>query len=279
MMAKTKVKTVYKVKWKNLGVIIFIFILAILLILGGIFSIKYVSCYNKTKEIIDKIHQNVEVKSIVDDEFIKTFKQNSKLSKFDIYWDYIKLGLIDADMGALKKMNSDTVGYMEIKGTDFSYPIVLNTADKYKTLSFDKKENQLGWLYTDKETSFEEMDTNSIVYGNKIFGKVLSGSLNTMFKPTWHEDKNNFIIRYSTSYYSSLWQIISVYHTKDKNTLKNNFESEEELQKYIESIINKSEIKFKASALPSDKFLTITTNSNGANVVVHAKLIKLREEQ
>ncbi len=279
-MTTERVKTKYKVKWKNLFYVSLIFILLGVLIFGGIMVTKYFIDYRDVGKIVEKIHGEVEVKNTVDNDQIKTFKQSPKLSKFDIYWDYVKLGLIDVDMADLKKMNSDTIGYMEIKGSDFSYPIVKSDIDGYyKNHSFLKKENQLGWLYVDKEASLEELEVNNIVFGNKVYGKHLMGAVESMVNSDWRDDKNNFVIRYSTNYYSTLWQIVSVYHTKESAHLRKDFENEEEVQKFADDIISKSEIRFKASALASDKFLTITTNGDNSNTVIHAKLIKLREEQ
>lgn len=269
------IKTVYKIKWKNLLIILAIIVV---LVIGGFIAIKYLIDYNKTSKVITKISEEVKVNNIVDDEKTKTITPDSKLSKFDIYWDYIKLGLIDVDMASLKRINSDSIGYLEIKGTNFSYPIVKGEDDFYKSHSFDKSKNILGWLYVDKDNNIESLDTNTIIYGNKVFGNKLAGSLNEMQKSSWNEDKNNFIIRFSTNYHSTLWQIISVYDTKDKSYIKKDFTNEDEVQSYAESVIQKSKIKFKAGTLPTDKFLTITTNSNGTNMVVHAKLIKIREE-
>lgn len=279
MDANTKLKTVYKVKWKNLGVLLLLIVLAGGLIFGTVKIVKYIIDYKSTSQVINEFKQNVNIDNLVDDEFTKTIKPDSSLSKFDIYWDYIKLGLIDVNMASLKKINSDSVGYVEIKGIDFSYPVVKSEEDIYKKTSFDKKENQLGWIYLDKRSSLETLGTNTVIMGNKVIGDNLMGVLNGIFKKEWTDDKNNYVIKYSTNYYSTLWQIISVYHTKDKNYLKYDFENEDEVKKYFEESIGKSEIKFKAGILPSDKFLTIATNSNGTNIVIQAKLIKIREEQ
>lgn len=279
-MGIKRVKTKYKVKWKNLFYITLIFILLGGLIFGGIMVTKYFINYRDIEKIVEKIHDEVEVKNTVDNDQIKTFKQSPKLSKFDIYWDYVKLGLIDVDMADLKKMNSDTIGYMEIKGSNFSYPIVQSNIDGYyKNHSFLKKENQLGWLYVDREAPLEELEVNNIVFGNKVYGKHLMGAVESMLNSDWKDDKNNFVIRYSTNYYSTLWQIVSVYHTKESDHLKKDFQNDEEVQKFVDDIISKSEIRFKASALSSDQFLTITTNGDNSNTVIHAKLIKLRKEQ
>lgn len=276
-MTKTKLKTVYKLKWKNALKLIAI-ILAIIVVAGigiGIFTVlsDRANIIKVTREVEDK----VQVTPIVDDEMTKTVKPDSKLSKFDAYWDYVKLSLLDVDMAALKRINSDSIGYLEIKGTDFSYPVVQGENDFYKTHSFDKSENMFGWIYLDSKANIEEQNTNTIVYGNKVWTNILSDKLMQLFKSEWSENNDNFIIKYTTSQASYLYQIISVYQTKDKSYLQTDFKDDDEIQAFIKTSISNSKIKFKASALNTDKFLTITTNSTGSNVVVLGKLIKFRE--
>ena len=269
-------KTVYKVKWKNLTIAAFsLFLLLTFLVFG----FHLLNDYNATKKMIERINNEIEVKAIVDDEFTKTIKPDSTLSKFDAYWNYIKLGLIEVDMANLKKINTDIVGYIEVKGTDYSYPIVKSDNVFYKTHSLDRSKNSLGWLYFDEDASLDELDTNTIVFGNKNYFNLLQSSLKKVLKDEWKEDDSNFLIKLYTNTHSTLWQIISVYETKDEEHLKTDFQNAEEIQTYIDSMLKKTEIKFKGYAKTDDKILTLTTNSKGTNLVIQAKLIKIRTEE
>ncbi len=276
-MAKTKLKTVYKIKWKNLLVCLLIILLVVLVYLGGSYIFNFLKDYSTTKNIINNIYQKIEVKQIVDDEFTKTIPPDSSLSKFDVYWDYIKLSLIDVDMESLKRINSDTIGYMQVMGTDYSYPILEYKDGFYKNHSFDKKENSLGWIYLSEANNVESIGTNNIILGNKTYANILTNKLKDVFKQDWQKNNDNFLIKYTTNYYTSLWQIISIYKTKDKNYLKTTFSSEDELKEFIKESIDKSEYYFKTEAYPTDKFITLSTSSNNENMVVLAKLIKIKE--
>ena len=275
-MANKKVKTIYKFKWKNFAKLFFVLAIFVAILLGGIFGIGFYKDYKATSDVIKKIDETVEIVNTVDDEKAKTIPPDSSLSKFDIYWDYIKLGLLDVDMASLMRINADTVGYIDVKGTDFSYPIVKSNGGFYKNYSFDKEKNANGWIYLDDDADLDELGTNTVVYGNKLLWGDLFKNLDVVFKKEWNENDDNFIIRYYTNNYSTLWQIISVFKTDDKSIRKSVFDDEKELEKHIDSMIKKSEVKFKASAKTSDKFLTLTTNSDGSNIVVFAKLIKIK---
>lgn len=275
MLVVKKTKRNFKIKWKNFGVSLLVVVVAVFLLVQGIVMLKN---YLGTKRIIEKVRDEIEVKSIVDDEYTKTIRPDSNLSKFDAYWDYIKLGLIEVDMAQLKKINTDCVGYIELKGTTFSYPIVKGENDFYKKHTLNKEKNGFGWIYMDESANEDELSTNTIIYGNKNYFGQLASNLNEVLKDDWKDDDDNYIIKLYTRTQSSIWQIISVYETKDDDHLKTEFESDEEIESYIDSILKKTQIKFKGYAKKDDKLLTLTTNSNGNNVVIQAKLIKIREE-
>lgn len=275
-MANKNVKTVYKVKWKNMSYAIGVALVGIALLFGIYKGFVLFKDYKSTRKLIDEIKDKAETSNIVDDAKTQTIRPDSTISKFDAYWDYIKLGLLDVNMAGLKKMNAEAVGYIEVKGTDFSYPVALG--EYYKSHSFDKLDNSLGWIYVKDDFDADNLETNTIIYGNKNFLGVLASDLNEVFKDDWNSNNENFIVKFYTDKFSSLWQIISVYKTKEKDYLETSFESDEILEKYIDKALKSTKVKFKGTAKTTDKFLTLTTNSRGSNLVVQAKLIKIRTE-
>ena len=54
----------------------------------------------------------------------------------------------------LKRINSDTVGWIEVESTNIGYPIVQTTDNNYYlTHSFDKASNDAGWVFMDYRNS------------------------------------------------------------------------------------------------------------------------------
>ena len=75
------------------------------------------------KEINDHIKSDTVINEIDDDDKnIKIIKND--VDEFNPYWDYIKMKLIDVDLTKLKKENSDTVGWLQVNGTNINYPFV-----------------------------------------------------------------------------------------------------------------------------------------------------------
>lgn len=271
------VKKRVKVKWKNVfKFLLFIFAITVLVVM----FIKFISLkvdYSHTKDMIKMSRDKVKITSIVDDEYTTIIEQLENLSKFDSYWNYIKLSMIEADLASLKKINSHSIGWIEIKGTDISYPVVQYSDNEfYKTHSFDKKENRFGWIYLDANCNLDESN-NTIIYGNKNSIKSLFGNLNVLFSKEWQDNDNNFIIKFSNGNYTSIWQIFSIYKSKDNEHLNTTL-SLNEYYNFIKNLSNKSLFDFKVSVKESDKILTLTTNDQKENYVVHAKLIKIKNE-
>ena len=60
------------------------------------------------------------------------------------------LEFMTIDFNELLSMNSDTVAYLKVDGTNINYPVVqTNNNDYYLTHSFDHSENDSGWIFLD----------------------------------------------------------------------------------------------------------------------------------
>lgn len=269
-MTKTKVKTIYKIKWKNLFKVILVLLVLVGLIVGCSIAYGKYSDYNRTKKQMEAFKNKTVLTNIVDDETTQIIEQTEEISKFDTYWNYIKLSLLEVDMAAIKKVNSDSIGYLEIKGINSGYPVVQSKSNSYYlNHSYDKSSNDFGWIYLDHRNDSGELSNNNIIYGNNLLL-----NLDGVFKTSWKSDSNNYIIKYVTSTYTTLWQIVSAYKTESSDYLKINFE--DDYTDYIKDIMDRSEIDFKTTVNENDKLMTVTTNSDGSNYVVHAKLIKIK---
>ena len=128
-----------KIKWKNV-------ILAVLLLM---FSILFlISIINILRWLIDSINSKNEIKNIIDSVSIEEITDNNNTelisndgdtSKSNPYWDYIKTPLINVNFDNLKNENSDTIGWIQVKGTNINYPFVqTNNNDFYLEHSFNK---------------------------------------------------------------------------------------------------------------------------------------------
>ena len=102
------------------------------------------------------------------------------------------------------------------------------------------------------------------------------GSLSKTLKSSWFTNKDNHIIRLSTETENTLWQIFSVYKIKEESYyITTNFSSDEEYNKFLNTLSSRSIYNFNTKLDTSDKILTLSTcYSDTERTVVHAKLIK-----
>ncbi|MBQ6284853.1 MAG: class B sortase [Bacilli bacterium] len=187
--------------------------------------------------------------------------------------------LINTDLEALKEINNDVKGWIQVKGTNINYPFVqYKDNDYYLTHSFEKNKSKAGWIFMDYRNNTDFEDKNTIIFGHNRFDKSMFGSLKNLLNSSWLKNKDNHIIKISTEKYNMNFQIFSVYKIKTTSDyLINNFNSENDFTKFIKMITKRSSYNFKVNVNNNDKLLTLSTCSGSKNkLVVHAKLIKVQ---
>lgn len=266
---KRKYKKRLKLRKKNFCYFIVLIIASILFIYSLINIIIWLIDSPKTKEVVDDLEKVKVVEVNNDDaEIIPSDEPKSGL-----YWDFIKMSLIDVDINELKKKNNDTVAWIQVGGTNVNYPIVQTTDnDFYLDHSFTKEKNTAGWLFMDYRNNLSIMDQNTIVYGHNRKDQTMFGTLKNVTTRKWFDVSDNQIIKMSSENNNTLWQIFSVYIIPTTNDYLNLTID----QALLDTIAGRSIYKFNAHVTTDDKIITLST-CNGADkkLVVHAKLIKI----
>lgn len=229
-----------------------------------------------TSKVINDITNAVNVTLRDDDDNTELVNDTNEEETSD-YWYYIKFPLIDVDITELKEKNSDTVGWINVNNTNINYPFV-QTKDNsyYLNHSFDKKYNEAGWVFLDYRNNNDLNNKNTILYAHSILDKTMFGSLSKVLKSSWYNNKDNHIIRLSTDTENTLWQIFSVYKIPEESYyITTNFNNNEEYNKFLNTIKQRSIHNFNTNLDTNDKILTLSTcYSDTERTVVHAKLIK-----
>lgn len=264
-----------RIKWKNIFVFIFILIFSILLIISLVNIIKWQLDNIHNKDNMDNVSDKVKIKKVKDNKNTEIINQD--VDKSNPYWDFIKMDLINVDFSKLKKENSDTVGWIQVKGTNINYPFVqTNNNDYYLHHSFNKSYNSAGWVFLDYRNKINNEDRNMILYAHGRLNKTMFGSLKNVFKNGWLENPNNYVVRLSTEYENTMWQVFSIYKIETTSDyLKINFISDDDFLEFANKLKDRSNHDFNINVLPSDRILTLSTCYDKTHkVVLHAKLIK-----
>ena len=196
------------------GVYIGILIISIIVL---VFSLLKIFIWNKDNSDVDKLQKDIADKNVkeVKADKDKTDNVNPPENKSDDYWDYIKMDMLSVDFNELKKKNPDTVGWIKVNGTNINYPVVqTKDNDYYLNHAYDKSKNSAGWIYADYRNNMTNFDKNTIIYGHGRLNNTMFGSLKTILNSKWYNNKNNYIIKFSTPTENTLWQVFSVYSIK-----------------------------------------------------------------
>ena len=117
-------------KLKNIYLLICVIFLIIL-----IYSVLNIVSWFKDNQKIDKqvndIINNTKVEEVNDNSNTEIIKQEKKIPETSIYWTFLKTPLINVDFDKLKKTNSDTVGWINVSGTNINYPVVQTKDNTY----------------------------------------------------------------------------------------------------------------------------------------------------
>lgn len=230
----------------------------------------------KLENISENVVKDSKVKEKKDTE--NTENINPPDNKNNDYWDYIKMSLLEVDFNEILAKNPDTVGWIQVKGTNINYPIVQTTDNSYYlNHAFDKSTNDAGWVFMDYRNDAVNFNQNTIIYAHSRLTGSMFGSLKNILASSWYSNKNNHIIRLSTPTENTMWQVFSVYTTpKESYYITPSFSTIESYQEFLNTMKSRSEVDFSAEVNPSDKILTLSTckDNFGNRVVMHAKLIK-----
>ena len=269
-----------KAKKKRLLTLIFLIITLSVSIALLVFSgFKILKWHNDNKDILDltqKIEEVAKIEEVKDNEGTEIIEQEN-ISNVDPYWDYIKVPLINVDFDELKKINDTTVGWIQVKGTNINYPFVqANNNSFYLSHSFDKSRNAAGWVFLDYRNKLDKNNKNTILYAHGRLDTTMFGSLKNILTNGWLRNKDNYIVKLSTPYENTLWQVFSVYQIPTTSDyIRVEFNSDEEFLEFANMLKDRSSFDFDTTVSAYDKILTLSTCFNSTDkVVLHAKLIK-----
>lgn len=237
---------------------------------------KWILDSNTTNTQIEEIQNIVTIEESSDNENTEIIEQEPK-EENNPYWDYIKMNLINVDFQELKSTNNQIVGWIQVNGTNINYPFVQANDNKYYlTHSFDKSHNTSGWVFLDYRNNIQTLDKNTILYAHGRIDKTMFGTLKNILNNDWLTNTDNYIIKLSTEYENSLWQIFSAYHIPTTSDyLQINFENNEDFKNFANMLTERSQYNFNTTVNENDHILTLSTCYNSSEkMVIHAKLIK-----
>ncbi|MEG0025963.1 MAG: class B sortase [Bacilli bacterium] len=263
-----------KQKFNTYTIIIIISI--IVFIIGGFFLFKWYIDGAKSNNIQKNIKEKVEIKETSGGEAINPPARTEEIH--NDYWDYMKMPLINVDFHKLLKINQDTVGWLQVSGTNINYPIVQSgDNDYYLHHAFNGSTNNAGWIFADYRNDLSSLDKNNVIYGHGRLDTTMFGSLKNILTSNWYNDSNNHVIKLSTLTQNTLWQVFSVYSINAESYyITTDFPTTNQYDQFLKTLKSRSIFSFSGNVNPEDKIITLSTCQDNYDhrVVMHAKLIK-----
>ncbi len=254
--------------------IILITIFLSIIILSSYSIFKWHLNNTKTKYIYKEIEKNFNFNSNHNQgELI-----NPPNNKNSNYYYYASIPFYQVSFSVLSYLNKDTVAFIYLRNTNVKYPIVKSNDNKYYlTHSFDKTQNNAGWIFMDYRNNINNLSENTVIYGHRRLDGTMFGSLKNTLTPKWQNDPNNYVIFLSTLKENMLFQIFSIYTIKQESYyITTNFNNSNEKQKWINIMKKRNISPIDTEVNINDKILTLSTcqNNQDKRIVIHAKLIK-----
>lgn len=228
------------------------------------------------KDVLDEQIADIQNNTSINEITTEATTDNS-IPASDPYWGYVNLPLMSADLTTSIATNPETVGWIQVPGTNINYPFVkTKDNDFYLNHSFNRAWNSAGWIFLDYRNDPNLSDKNQILYGHGRTDGSMFGSLANILTADWQSHSEYHIVKTSTKSTNSLWQVFSVYDIPvTSDYLTTNFVDASEFTNFLTLIKNRSAYDFHATLNPSDRIITLSTCSGTDHrIVLHAKLIK-----
>ena len=235
---------------------ILITLLSLIFVLGIIISIIYIAKWyldnKENKELENKLANAVII------------EQESENKEYNINFE------------ELKAINSETIGWLKVNGTDIEYAVVKTKNNSYYlNHNFERKYNIAGWIFADYKNNFNGTDKNIVIYGHNRKDGSMFGTLKNILKEEWYSNEENLIIDFITEKEQAKYQVFSVYKIKNEDYYINTEFKENEFSTFIKTLKNRSIKDFEIEITENDSILTLSTcaDNNKYRVVLHAKKI------
>lgn len=167
----------------------------------------------------------------------------------------------------LQKENPEVVGWLEIEGTNISYPVCqADNNDYYLTHSYKKEKVTGGSPFLDKDYDFTIPSSNLLIYGHRNKkGLIFEDLIKYQDEQFYKEHK---LIRFTTATEDTTYEVMSVFNSRvyyqdETNVFRYyyfvNAENKAEYDEFVENCKKASLYDTGVTAEYGDQLLTLST--------------------
>ncbi len=204
---------------------------------------------------------------------MKDIEQNITIIKDDKGNNKLKINFTD-----LKKINPDTIGYLEVNNTNINYIVVQAEDNKfYLKNNFYKESNRHGWIFADYRNTLNGNDKNIVIYGHNTRDGSMFGTLRRVIKENWYTNEDNHIVTFNLNGEEKKYQVFSSYSIPVEDYyISTDFKDNNEFKEFLNTIKKRSVYNYNVELTENDHILTLSTcTGNGSKrMVLHAKELR-----
>lgn len=188
--------------------------------------------------------------------------------------DEILTSLAETDLGALREINTDVIGWICIPGTDLSYPLLQGSDNAYYlSHTWQKKKNSAGSVFLDYRSDLD--DLYSLIYAHRMSNTTMFGTLKFYDgEAFWAEHPSVYLVSEDAV---SRYDIFSAFEASVHSDVYKLDLPEEEREEFLAWCLEQSAIDTGITPEAKEKTICLSTCTSGGSVtgtrwVVHAVL-------
>ncbi len=176
-------------------------------------------------------------------------------------------------------INEDYVGWIEIKGTNINYPIVLgNDNDYYLRHNFRRRKIKHGAIFMDYRNKPDYSDHHTVIYGHSMRDGTMFRVLDKYKNQSFISGHETISIRTLTGYRT--YQIFSAYLVDATKTGLEIPANNRDVQSLISYYKSQSRYRINTDTSEADHVLTLVScnyDVDNGRIIVHAVLVDVHE--
>jgi sortase B len=226
---------------------------------------------NNKKTIIISIVILLLITTILLILYLRNRKQDNLLNNIDINQNQLTEEKTERmlQVEELKKENEEIIGWLEVEGTNISYPVLQNSDNEYyMTHTYNKKYSKDGSIFLDKDYNWDLPSSNLLIYGHNNLDGVMFSDLLKYKDESYYKD--HLKIRFTTNKEDAEYEIIAVFYSRvyyksEKNVFRYyyfiNAENENQYNEYVNNCKKASLYDTGKTAQYGEQLMTLSTCS------------------
>lgn len=234
-----------------------------------IFFLVFAFSIYKIYHLLNDHSSNQKEVQSIQDEIIINKEEIKKIEEGKVEEDNSVSYELELDFQKLREINSDTVGWIEIRNTHINYPIVQTTDnDYYLNHSFYKSDNGDGWIFLSYINHLYS-DPNTVIFGHDTHGVSMFSDLKNLYNGSLGNSIPITIYTEEQVYHYETFSILLT-EEDDNQYLKNRL-----YEKDIKNALKDSNIDFGIDVSVEDSILTLSTcyHNSSRKVILLAKRV------